>query len=875
MGCGGSKIDDQQLVILCRERKELLKTASHHRSALAVAHLVYLQSLRDVGEAIQRFVDEEESVSSPVLTLPSDEGKPTKQRRGSISSTSISHSVIEEEGEEEDGTGSHLNLSSIGSESGLEDGSDDDDDDGGHIQIDTTPEPELNRSKQTFSPGNRSKQTFSPGYGYPPPGYPYPYPVGGWGFNGDPNRGMYFMKKSAAQSQPFVFKPENHRVEPSDYGNSGYFINPGSTGSSYLPNANYSGYPPPSPAKPPPPTLPSPPRVSTWDFLNVFDTYDYGNSRSRAPSYYYPPGTASISSSPDSKEVREKEGIPELEEVPEHEVIKQVYRRPKRTPALEKVKERKETLKTVPLPEEAATEESSLDTETVSTFSGSDVEEESDFHYVKSSNSSSGQETIMETEGSEQQVNGSKKGVVSIELDEEGASSSTSSFDVESSKISSFSSLSVRATREIKEVVEEIKSEFEIAASCGKEVAVLLEVSKLPYQHKDKSGFKVILSRIMYLVAPSKRSKPELSIRLTSKTLQLAKAYNGQDVNVGSTGNLSSTLDKLYAWEKKLYKEVKGEEKLRSIYEEKCRSLKKMDAHGAEATKIEATRAYIRKLLMKIDISIRSVDSISRRIHKLRDEELQPQLTQLIHGLVRMWRSMLKCHQKQFQAIMETKVQSVKANTVSSSKAFLDLEMELRDWCSSFNEWVNTQKKYVHSLNRWLSKCLHYEPEVTEDGYAPFSPSQIGAPPIFTVCKDWEEAMGRVSGEKVSNAMQGFASSLHEMWERQEEEEQRLRAEQNQDHAESDDKRSVVSKGRSESGVSVLDDLRVDLDSMRKKLVEERGKRRETTTVKAVASSSSTLKGGLAPVFDALRKFNVEVVKAHGIVRLQHPRTSS
>lgn len=70
--------------------------------------------------------------------------------------------------------------------------------------------------------------------------------------------------------------------------------------------------------------------------------------------------------------------------------------------------------------------------------------------------------------------------------------------------------------------------------------------------------FSVILSRIMYLVAPSKRSKPELSsIRLTSKTLQLAKAYNGQDVNVGSTGNLSSTLDKLYAWEKKLHKEVK------------------------------------------------------------------------------------------------------------------------------------------------------------------------------------------------------------------------------------------------------------------------------------------------------------------------------
>jgi hypothetical protein len=57
-----------------------------------------------------------------------------------------------------------------------------------------------------------------------------------------------------------------------------------------------------------------------------------------------------------------------------------------------------------------------------------------------------------------------------------------------------------------------------------------------------------------------------------------------------------------------------------------------MDSHGAESIKIDATRAAIRKLLTKIDVCIRSVDSISSRIHKLRDEELQPQLIQLIHG---------------------------------------------------------------------------------------------------------------------------------------------------------------------------------------------------------------------------------------------------
>lgn len=72
--------------------------------------------------------------------------------------------------------------------------------------------------------------------------------------------------------------------------------------------------------------------------------------------------------------------------------------------------------------------------------------------------------------------------------------------------------------------------------------------------------FAVILSRIMYLVAPSTQSshsQPGQSIRLTSRTRKMAKAYNGQDVNGGFNGNLSSTLEKLYAWEKKLYKEVK------------------------------------------------------------------------------------------------------------------------------------------------------------------------------------------------------------------------------------------------------------------------------------------------------------------------------
>ncbi|KAK9271234.1 hypothetical protein L1049_026824 [Liquidambar formosana] len=59
MGCGGSKVDDFRLVTLCKERKEFIKAASEHRYALAAAHVSYFQSLKVVGDALRKFVDEE------------------------------------------------------------------------------------------------------------------------------------------------------------------------------------------------------------------------------------------------------------------------------------------------------------------------------------------------------------------------------------------------------------------------------------------------------------------------------------------------------------------------------------------------------------------------------------------------------------------------------------------------------------------------------------------------------------------------------------------------------------------------------------------------------------------------------------------------
>ncbi|KAI4307259.1 hypothetical protein L6164_030463 [Bauhinia variegata] len=184
-------------------------------------------------------------------------------------------------------------------------------------------------------------------------------------------------------------------------------------------------------------------------------------------------------------------------------------------------------------------------------------------------------------------------------------------------------------------------------------------------------------------------------------------------------------------------------------------------------------------------------------------------------------------------------------------------------------------------------RCLLPEQEETPDGVAPFSPGRMGAPPIFIICSDWSQAMARISERGVADAMNEFAQKLHELWERQDEEQrQKIKAEylskdfekrlrtlrmdlggSEHEHDKASDK-SALSKVPSDSGVSPLDDLKVDLDSIRKRLQEERAKHKEAIKLVHSAASNS-LQAGLVPIFKTLESFTSEVVKAHEQVRLE------
>ncbi|KAM7256734.1 hypothetical protein ACFE04_012475 [Oxalis oulophora] len=261
MGCTSSKLDDLPAVALCRERCNFLEIAMRERYAFAEAHIAYSHSLKDFGSSLHQFIHK---ATTNTMLPPPPLKKPPSAAGGEgdlIDSSNHHHQDLHS---------GHIQFNSDSDDDHADDDDDDDDDlhSHGHLSSHSSPlhdHHHLNgvTPSVVYQQRPTSPQTLHQVSG----GYQYPYP---------PN---------------------------SEYNNYGLRPPPHSGGAST--------------SKPPPPP-PSPPRVSTWDFLNPFETYE-----KYYPSYNTP--------SRDSKSVREEEGIPDLEDEVYHhhqhqyEVVKEVH----------------------------------------------------------------------------------------------------------------------------------------------------------------------------------------------------------------------------------------------------------------------------------------------------------------------------------------------------------------------------------------------------------------------------------------------------------------------------------------------------------------------------------------------------------------------
>ncbi|KAL0432220.1 UNVERIFIED_CONTAM: L-ascorbate peroxidase S, chloroplastic/mitochondrial [Sesamum latifolium] len=268
MGCSGSKAEDLPLVIHCRERRQLMRAAARHRYDLAATHVSYFRSLKHVGDALLKFVDEElittsasscSSVSSPSLVFP-----PASTMKSKNAGEPLNLHDDEDEGQE-----SHLHLSDSSSD-------DDGDQEGGHKYQHHAHDSDDNRHDQHHSHrphahkgkgfDNRVKEEESPshhmaggsyGYGtgdglingthvYPfyllsPRSYEEPYMDPGnlqgmsqpWYYSSSSN--VNYMRKSAQAMKTVVQEPpaqpaygysDSYWNSPAGYGHRYYPIGP-------------------------------------------------------------------------------------------------------------------------------------------------------------------------------------------------------------------------------------------------------------------------------------------------------------------------------------------------------------------------------------------------------------------------------------------------------------------------------------------------------------------------------------------------------------------------------------------------------------------------------------------------------------------------
>lgn len=60
MGCTTSKLDDEEAVQLCKDRKRFIKQAVEQRSRFALKHVAYIQSLKRVSAALRDYIEGDE-----------------------------------------------------------------------------------------------------------------------------------------------------------------------------------------------------------------------------------------------------------------------------------------------------------------------------------------------------------------------------------------------------------------------------------------------------------------------------------------------------------------------------------------------------------------------------------------------------------------------------------------------------------------------------------------------------------------------------------------------------------------------------------------------------------------------------------------------
>ncbi|KAK6932094.1 protein of unknown function DUF632 [Dillenia turbinata] len=257
-------------------------------------------------------------------------------------------------------------------------------------------------------------------------------------------------------------------------------------------------------------------------------------------------------------------------------------------------------------------------------------------------------------------------------------------------------------------IIKELDDYFLKASAGGKDIAVLVDVNGgngLLRQSFNENKRKRSNSAKMFNA---------LSWTWSSKSLPFARHIVELcgPAEPCRPGAHCITIEKRYAQEQRLYKEVKEEEIIKAEHEKKSALLQKLEDEDHDWSKTDKTRLTMESIRSDIISLQKSISRTCSAILNLIEEELHPQLVALTSGLMHMWRTMYECHQVQNHISQQvshlTNHQSMEPTTDYHRHATAQLETEVTSWYSSFCGLLKSQRDYVRALCRWiqLTDCL-------------------------------------------------------------------------------------------------------------------------------------------------------------------------
>ncbi|KAG0493579.1 hypothetical protein HPP92_004573 [Vanilla planifolia] len=335
----------------------------------------------------------------------------------------------------------------------------------------------------------------------------------------------------------------------------------------------------------------------------------------------------------------------------------------------------------------------------------------------------------------------------------------------------------------------------------------------------------------------------------------------------------SCTVEKLYAWEKKLYIEVKSCEKAKEEKDRRLSLLRRQEAKGIDYFKIQKNKREIERLESKLVVSCQAIEATSSEIVRLRDSELFPQLLELVNGLVSMWSVMYECHHFQTQIIRQLEHIKRPSSTVPTSsllrQATQQLEDEVGYWYSAFCNLLKSQRDYVNAVAGWLRLSLFHCEHTKLERNRPNSE-------IYNLCEEWQLALDKLPHKVASDGIKSLLTMIHAVVVQQTDEQRqqkRLNDTSKQLKRRSKELRSLQcrygpysAEGTGDSaGRAPVMEKKAEVDALRKRVEEEKNKYEKSSGSTRVMTMNN-LQTGFPSVFEAMAGFSCVCMQAFGSV---------